>query len=551
MNKLTSLFFSCLLLGNTMSAKNIFVDPTNGNDNNNGTTWELGVKTLGGAVTVAKTSFATGDNIYVKGGTLTYSAAYTTALANYYGSCDLSNTGTAINRTTLDLDGNSIIEPWEFQDATLIHSTANVSTANVTALTLSNVGYTFDGFTITHVANNSSVLYYLRTINLNAANINFTNCTLKNSTVTSTGIGYTGSTPYEMFFRIMGARVTNCLIEKNNVSYNTGNTGAAYPFIAANGGTYFSNNLIRNNLVTVNASASNATRSMLIAIYPSTIPSPIIKNCVVHNNEMVYNGGTSNVGAAISVYSVDGNDSIFNNTIANNKSTNVASVGLMTPSRSTTLNYVVNNALWNNIAGASTVANLNAATTTSASSLISKNFMNGGQSLTENGTTILSNDFSLSATNSTGSNQALFVTPTTIIGSSLGSLVATDSVAIRQSNWTLQTGSYFIAKGTFIASNGTDKAGNAYLSPSAVGAYEFGSNPPTQLQSTTSDFQCFSRNQSIVLQDAPIGVDLIIFNLNGVKIKSQIVQTAVLNIPMQKGIYFVSVAGKVKKVVVK
>ena len=158
---------------------------------------------------------------------------------------------------------------------------------------------------------------------------------MKYSVVTFTPSNST-ATPYEMFFRTSSGgatTVSNCLFEKNNVTYNTTTTGAAYPFIGISS-TNFSNCTVRNNLVTVNATAANQVRGMLIGIAPSLSPFPSVRNCLILNNDMIYNGTggtTSNVGATVNVYSVTGNDSIVNCTIANNKSTNVSIAGLSTP----------------------------------------------------------------------------------------------------------------------------------------------------------------------------------------------------------------------------
>ena len=282
------------------------------------------------------------------------------------------------------------------------------------------------------------------------------------------------------------------MFEKNNVTYNTTTTGAAYPFIGISS-TNFSNCTVRNNLVTVNATAANQVRGMLIGIAPSLSPFPSVRNCLILNNDMIYNGTggtTSNVGATVNVYSVTGNDSIVNCTIANNKSTNVSIAGLSTPNNVNTINITQNNVLWNNTYGASTVANISVNSTTSASSSITKNFTNGGQTVTENGTTITGNNFTLSSTNDTGTNQPLFKSPVinTKVGSSLSTLNATDSTTIKQSNWKLQSSSYLINKGIYLPNSPTavsplDKDGKYFAtSPTlpAIGAYEYKTSPNLQ-----------------------------------------------------------------------
>jgi predicted RNA-binding protein with TRAM domain len=489
MKKITILVLCATVFLSMANAKNIFVDPTNGSDAaSRGTTWELAVKTLAGAVNATYVGTLTaGDNIYVKGGSLTtLTGAFTTnTTVNYYGGYDLSNIGTTTTRTTNDNDGNGIIEPWEFLNPTTFTSTANANGS--VAIKINNAGYTFDGFTLTHNAT-AAASNYIRSIEISGTNTNFCNCIIKNTAVTYSISGF-GGTPYNMLFSAgSGAIVNNCLFEKNNVSYTTTTINAAYPFINISSAS-FTNCIVRNNLVTVNASAANAVRSMLICLYASSTTISTIKNCVIHNNEMVYNGTggtTSDVGAAINVFGVDGSESIINCTIANNKSTNVPIAGMKTTSRTGMNNTILNNVLWNNISGASTIANFTIGANMIATSSISKNVMNGGQTVTENGTTIKYNDFALSTANATGVNQALFKTPTTIVGSSLGSLAVTDSTTIKQSVWQIKPGSYLAAKGVSVSTNPTDKSGTNFSASPAIGAYEGLSAPVVSAITPTS-----------------------------------------------------------------
>ncbi|MFZ4726129.1 MAG: beta strand repeat-containing protein, partial [Paludibacter sp.] len=500
MKKITILVLCASLFFSMANAKNIFVDPTNGVDTQNGVDWNTPVKTLAGAVNATYVGTLTaGDNIYVKGGSLTtLTGTFTTnATVNYYGGCDLANTGTTTTRTTNDNDGNGITEPWEFLNPTTFSTTSNANGS--VAIKINNAGYTFDGFTLTHNAT-AVASNYIRSIEITGTNTNFSNCIIKNSTVTYSISSFAG-TPYNMLFSVgSGALVNNCLFEKNNVSYTTTTTGAAYPFINISSAS-FTNCIVRNNLVTVNASAANQVRSMLICLQPSSTINSTIKNCVIHNNEMVYDvatNTTSNVGAAINVYGVDGSESIINCTIANNKSTNVPIAGMKTTSRTGMNNTILNNVLWNNTYGASTVANFTVGAAMIATSSISKNVMNGGQTVTENGTTIKYNDFALSTTNATGANQPLFKTPTTVVGSSLASLSSSDSTIIKQSNWKLQSStSYLFGKGISVTTNTKDIDGKNFEATPAVGAYEFKTTPVLTFSQDLS---------TLKMGDSPVGL---------------------------------------------
>jgi len=93
-----------------------YVDGTNGNDTNTGESWGAAKKTIAAAA-----ALGTGwDTIMVKGGTYSYSAAWSVpASRQYYGGYAGTETYAKSPRPMADVDNNGIIEPWEFSSPTI------------------------------------------------------------------------------------------------------------------------------------------------------------------------------------------------------------------------------------------------------------------------------------------------------------------------------------------------------------------------------------------------------------------------------------------------
>ncbi|MEI6555145.1 MAG: chondroitinase-B domain-containing protein [Paludibacter sp.] len=426
-----------------------------------------------------------GFNVYVKSGIYNLTTPFTTAASlNYYGGFKGDELSPSDRRLT-DLDGNGIVEPWEFQYPTVLRSALNNSSVtDSTAFIVKNSGYCFDGFTLTHIGSATST-GILRTIAVSAANVKFSNNTIKNSAVT-TSWSTTGSGAYSVFFSSLGM-INNCLFEKNSLTFNATVDTPTYPFIDINGAanSVFSNNIVRNNIVTANwgtLTTNSGLRSMLLAVVPGTAGLiPTLKNCILHNNELNYSCftpgiTTSSVGATVQMHyggttSAIVSDSIYNCTIANNKATNIINAGLRFTQNTYTAHYAANNVCWNNksvINSVTSVANIAQSATLTAPSLLSNNFSNGA-GLANSGTVVVNVNTALASTN-TGTNAPLFKSPTSYVGEAWTS---SDSSSIKQSNWTLLTGSYLIAKGIAITGNPSDKAGNVFAASPSIGAYEY------------------------------------------------------------------------------
>ena len=84
-----------------------------------------------------------------------------------------------------------------------------------------------------------------------------------------------------------------------------------------------------------------------------------------------------------------------------------------------------------------------------------------------------------------------------------------------------------------------------------IGAYEFIPDLGTGVNTTSKkDFSCFASAQSVQLRGININDEVIVFSVSGLKIKSVITNSALVSIPLSKGIYLIKVADIVKKVVV-
>lgn len=127
-----------------------YVDASKTDDSGDGLSWITAKQTINADQTLA----VSGDNIFVKAGTYNFSASVsgtyalsTVANANYYGGF-AGTESTPSQLVTSDLDGNGIVEPWEFSNLTIINFTLtnNAGGLNFTANTSSFKN--FDGFTI-------------------------------------------------------------------------------------------------------------------------------------------------------------------------------------------------------------------------------------------------------------------------------------------------------------------------------------------------------------------------------------------------------------------
>jgi len=468
MKKITLLMLCIAAFASMANASTYFyVDPTGGSDANDGLTWTTAKQTIPAAWTLAQTN-AGWDNIMVKGGIISLSSAWAVgASENYYGSCKGDETSPT-ERPLTDKDGNGILEPWEFEFPTKLDFNINAN-----ALSLPNSAINFNGFTISHTG--TSLTGSFRSITLGNPIAAFANNTISNCNLT---VAMPSASIASVLMKAFG-NVSNCLIEKNTVNVIAKYDGSLYLVEAAVAtvvpGTKISNCVFRNNKITTDYSTGISTngnaRGLILHISPGTVTgiSTTVSNCLIYNNEAVYVANATkssmNNGSIVAMNNTaNGSDSIVNCTIANNKGTLISCAGLNVISIATTSHNVINNVCWNN-QNNGILSNINGTITIGS---INNNIVNDDEAVNQlilknNGTTILNNDSTLSASN-TGGSAPQFKTPTSIVGNT------TDNSS-ELSNWTLNSGSYLVGKG-IVTTRLNDKSGNSFAIPRAVGAYE-------------------------------------------------------------------------------
>ena len=466
MKRIKLLFLSFVFVG-MANAANYYVDPAKADDSGNGTSWLTAKKTIAAAYTAA---IAAGNwnNILVKGGIIDFTSTQTMGItANFYGSC-AGNESSYTQRPLTDNDGNGIVEPWEFEFPTTLRFTS----VNADALKLpSGSGIVFDGFTITHTGTSSSGTF--KTLTLQTSTCQFKNNSIKDCDVT---VKMTGST-FGILIKAVG-NFTNNLIENNRVTVNATADGTCAPTLEVAAGARVAQCLIRNNRVIMDYSTgttgnSNA-RGLIMLVTPSaSAPYTSVSSCVIHNNEMAFTGNASNLtmsnGSTVALTNTaSATDSVYNCTIANNKGTTVSTAfnhaGLKVfyttaTDATSTVHYIKNNVCWNNYKSDGTINNINK-TNTEVYGSVTNNYTNGVGLSTAASGVISNNNNSIDAVTYTPN----FISPTSIAG-----YLAYNTMKI--SNWRLGSGSYLIAKGV-TTSTLKDKAGNSFAGTPSVGAYE-------------------------------------------------------------------------------
>lgn len=502
MKKLFSSIICILACASMLNAKTIYVTPTGSNVTGGGLSWSDPVGITRGA-TLANVS---GDAVYVKGGTYNYTksspsaagALATNAGISFYGSFAGTETDPS-QRATSDVDGNGIVEPWEFTNQSILNftltgSAAGFSTANISAITTHINGFKFTG---TNTASDFSSAANLRVTMRISKNIHFENNIVADWNVTGS---YSATPVAAPFFEVYSASgygntaINNCLFENNTITYTSTQTAEtvfhSFIYIASAQGisrNLMSNCVVRNNRVTMDYSGStvtsaNNTRGLLVSIQSPNASYPTaLKNTIIHNNDVTYTPNGSVIacyGAPVYVYNAGTtvSDSIINNTIANNKTTNCSSAGIkfgMDLGGGDAPNHIImNNVMYNNTNN-NIVSNFeaNLAVPAGAGTLVKNNICNGGNFTTggiipfvNTNTNVTDNLFDLSDDNA-GTNGAFFNRPTTVVG-----YVADGTVEL--SRWVIATNSYLKAKG-ITTLNTKDKAGLSFSATPSVGAYEY------------------------------------------------------------------------------
>jgi hypothetical protein len=507
MKKIFTSILCVMAITASVNAANFFVDGSKADDTGNGQSWATAKKTI----TAAHALGAAGDNVFVKAGTYSFSAALSTNDRNFYGGF-AGTEALPADRQKSDLDNNGIVEPWEFSNQTILNFT--LSNSNGLSFNARAAVRIFDGFKIIGTQTASTTGAVPPTYTFGPSIISTTtNLLFQNNIVSDIAVANSLTLAYTqgsvMLITGNNVNVNNCLFEKNTVTLTgtaTQNDYQQVPLIYIKASTATARNvmqncIVRNNQVSIDYSATaltsvNNARGLIVAIECNATYPTTLKNTVIHNNDMTFipkTGATNSLGnaGAVTNYAAANSqsDSIINCTIAKNKGTKTGCAGLKVGIQFNNYQYpyvkVFNNVCYDNAVDGSITTTSNMTLSAGAVTLlaggiqIANNYTNGGATqIVENTTIVTGNVTDLSNDNADATKGAKFSTPTTVTGY---------NAALAASKWTLDAGSYLIGKGA-VTTNKYDKAGVAFATIPAVGAYEYVYNPGTGF-SKTSDFK--------------------------------------------------------------
>lgn len=440
-----------VLLTTQLLAATFYVDPANGQDSNNGTSWKTAVKSIGTAASLASANAGV-DNVFVKAGVISSTAVLKLTQDNYYGGF-AGTESKPEQRLLADTDGNGTADAWEFKTPTIYQVNYNNTAINGAAALL-------DGFTIQHKGerNNAYMSTLIVPVGGTVQNCIFSECSL---TYTAMIIANGGC-----IVKSQGT-VSNCLFEKNTISAALAADTKISPIIdlvlnnTANK-AMATGCVIRCNKIKVDNSAVTTTCKYIrgLAINVSAVTSTpkaeaVVKNCMVYNNDFVYFGNDSSpIAENASVagclnYSTSNSIVSFENcTFTSNKLTDIRNAVLLVIANGKPedpMQYkVVNNVFWNN------QLTLSATEVTKLIALSSSSNQNKGTVVTNNimeiktagnwGSELVfdKNIIDLGKSN-TGKNGPAFKRPTLVCG-----IPEDDSAS--KADWTVTAASYITGK---------------------------------------------------------------------------------------------------------
>jgi len=526
-----------------VNAATYYVDGSRPDDSGDGLSWATAKNEINSVITLAKAD-AVADSIYIKAGTYNLSAQMITGdNDNYYGGF-AGTESSPEDRAKSDLDGNGVIDPWEFTSPTVISSnyTSWVTTNLVRGAfefgtTLSDRPVKINGFTFMHIPNFTSALAQ-RTISISSSWVVFENNTIRDCYVLSTQSYYAGNTGTLVN---SSGTMKSCLIEKNTIYVSTtGIDKLAVPGIALNLRSKLVGCVVRNNSATMDYSlcteaTANNVNGLIVNSSRNTGGQIMIANCLIYNNEGIFVpkiGGNvliAPLGAIVTLSTglptAIGLDTIVNCIIANNKSTNLISAGLYVRRANGQTHAILNNALWNNKTSTDEISNFTFASQLSQSTTSAKNnLMNGGGFLAvQDGTLISNNLFDLSDSN-TGIKGPNFKAPTDVVG-----IFDLANKAV----WSIESDSYLKEKG-IKSSVLTDFNGTLYASIPSVGAYEYIASNGLKNLKTVSNIVLVS-NKAIV---SKINAQFTIYSVSG-KVVNRRYLSEGEQMQLNAGVYFI------------
>gem|GEM_PF-6065174 len=434
-----------------LMAATFYVDPTNGQDSNNGTSWKTAVKSISTAASLASANAGV-DNVFVKAGIITATGALKLTTDNYYGGF-AGTESKPEQRILADLDGNGTTDAWEFKTPTVYQVNYNNTAINGAAAL-------FDGFTIQHKGERSNA--YMSTIIVPIGGT-IQNCTFSECNLTYTAMVIANG---GCIVKSQGT-VNNCLFVNNTISAAIAADTKISPILDlvltnTSNKSLASGCVIRSNKIKIDNSAATTTCKYIrgLAINVSAVTSTpkseaAVKNCQVYNNDFVYYGNDSSpIAENASVagclnYSTSNSVVTFENcTFASNKLTDTRNAVLLVIANGKPedpMQYkVVNNVFWNNqlTLSATEVTKLIALTSSSnqnKGTVVTNNIMEIKMAGNWGADLVLDKNIIDLGKSNTGKNGPAFKRPTTVCG-----IPEDDSAA--KADWALTSASYITGK---------------------------------------------------------------------------------------------------------
>jgi hypothetical protein len=430
-------------------------------------------------------------------------------------------------RVLSDLDGNGLVEPWEFTNATEIIS----SIPAVNSITL-GANSIIDGFTVRNINNSSGTGTAASTIiNIYSG---VSGCILRNMIVKDCYVS-SGTSAGVFTVNASNGTLQNCLIQNNTTEVLTGGSGTSF-----GGGLYLSSTsakaigcVIRGNK-SINVTVTKAKGG---GVFMQT-GSKLI-NCVVYNNQAQGQGG--------GVFMNDAASQAINCTVARNKA------GLTGGGVYMNTGAIFNNSIvWSNMENSSATADANDVyyggnavgnftTDYLAYGVIAKSDQAVYPALA-NVKILTSGEFADNTIDGTGTFAPKFLNPTAFVGA------PSDPTAVMQANFKLVTGSPCLDFGskTLLDNLGittdlmnTNRFGNT--TPD-LGAYELSINTALNNVSDKSLYSVFKNGKNLIVKGLNGETNISLYELNGTLLQSINLNQSLATISVSnKGVYIVKI----------
>jgi|GEM_PF-1004188 len=290
-----------------------------------GTVKELGAGNEITAFTTINASATGTDTYYFAPGTYNINATLALTTGKIYGGFSgiESSVSDLTTRVTSDLDGNGIVEPWEFSNVVTFTTSAtnskySESGNNQRFVTISGTGgevngLTFSDYNYYYSTGGSGVIVLGQVANPPTVNTTATAGIMNNCIVRK--IKNTNGSGIIMMTNA-ASQMNQCLIEDCNV------TGSGTVYLNTYGGTV-SNSVIRNNYVSGNGGAVFLSGTLVAG------SAAVVKTCAIYNNTSGGAGGAIYGTGTTSTKGIE----VINCTVVNNYTTattfNASSVELI------------------------------------------------------------------------------------------------------------------------------------------------------------------------------------------------------------------------------